>query len=89
LRPGVAAAHRLDEILGDASARNARTAKLQSLPREEARVDLVPAAYAAPAHAIVVVKEALYGAHSALIVKQDASKKLEKSSVGGVGELER
>jgi hypothetical protein len=76
LCPGVATADSFDEIFGDASAGNARTTKLQGLPREEARIDLIPATHAAPAHAVVVVKEALYGAYSTLIVKEDTSKKL-------------
>lgn len=54
------------------AARDICTDAVQKLPRAEARVDLVLAANAPPAHGVVVAHATLHGAKSTLYVKKDA-----------------
>ena len=72
----VAAADSLNKVGADAAAGDDGAAPLEHLAGQSAGVDLVSAADTAPAKVVVVVGEALDGAHSALIMEQDAREEL-------------
>jgi hypothetical protein len=72
----IAAAQSEDNLLGDASARNAGAAAVKKLSVEPARIHLVSTANATPAHTVVVIVAALAWATTALIVKENAAQSL-------------
>ena len=72
----IAAAESHDDVLRDTSAWDAKAAKVKTVSRDPARVDLVGAADAAPAHCVVVIVATLDGAASALVMNENAANHL-------------
>lgn len=78
--PRIAAAYGEHCFLRNAPARHAQAQGVGDLAREEAGIDLATTANTAPAHTVIVIITALNWACATLVVEQNASKVLQKST---------
>lgn len=74
----IAAAKGKNELLRDAAARNTGAAAMKELSGNKARINLIGAADAAPAHAVIIIVTALNRAATTLIMDKNAASHLEK-----------